>query len=137
MLGFRTTQGSCNGIILNRETLFLMFNTIYNVRIFFFNKIFFFEKQNRNGRTNITVGGRALSKHYDRNKDPFWFCNGTEENRNNQAIQVFNTILNDCIWWNIHYLPNNIKVLEIRNHYGYGMRWNYSGDFRGMLEPED
>ena len=78
-----------------------------------------------------------MSKHYDRNKDPFLFCNGTEENRNNQGIQVFNTILNDCIWWNIHYLPNNIKVLEIRNHYGYGMRWNYSGEFRGMLEPED
>ena len=32
-----------------------------------------------------------MSKHYDRNKDPFWFCNGTEENRNNQAIQVVNT----------------------------------------------
>ena len=42
MLGFRTTQGSCNGIILNKETLFLMFNTIYNVRIFYFKKIFFF-----------------------------------------------------------------------------------------------
>ena len=131
MLGFRTTPGSCNGIILTRETLFLLFNTIYNV-IYIYIII-----QNRNGRTNITVGGRALSKHYDRNKDPFWFCNGTEENRNNQAIQVFNTILNDSVWWNIHYLPNNIKVLEIRNHYGYGMRWNYSGDFRGMLEPED
>lgn len=31
MLGFRTTPGSCNGIILTRETLFLLFNTIYNV----------------------------------------------------------------------------------------------------------
>ena len=44
MLGFRTTQGSCNGIILTKETLFLMFNTIYNVRYYILYKKIFFLK---------------------------------------------------------------------------------------------
>ena len=35
MLGFRTTSGSCDGKILTRESLFLMFNTIYNVKNIF------------------------------------------------------------------------------------------------------
>ena len=92
--------------------------------------------QKNNSKTSITVGARAVSKHFDRNKDNFWFCNGTEQQRNYQAEQIFHKIMEDCVWINIHNLPNKTKVLEIRNFYGYGMRWNYSGEFRGLVEPE-
>ena len=67
--------------------------------------------------------------------DPSYKC--TEQQRNSQAEEVFHKIMDGCVWINIHYLPNKTKVLEIRNFNGYGMRWNYFGEFRGLVEPED
>jgi hypothetical protein len=54
-----------------------------------------------------------------------------------KAIDVFNKLLDDCIWINIHYLPHSNKVVEIRNKKGYGIRWNLNGEFRGLIEPEE
>ena len=122
ILGVRSTIGSTEGILIKKSELLRMFNVTY---------------QKHNSKTAITVGARALSKHFDRNKDNFWFCNGTEQQRNSQAEEVFHKIMDGCVWINIHYLPNKTKVLEIRNFNGYGMRWNYFGGFRGLVEPED
>lgn len=122
ILGVRTTQASCDMFLITKDELMRMINVIYC-------------KNNR--KSSISVGARALSKHYDRNKDNFWFCNGSEEMRNQQAIEVFKKITSDAAWINIHYLPNKTTVLEIRNYSGYGMRWNYNGEFRGLIEPEE
>lgn len=124
LLGFRITSGSCVDIIFSKEELLRMFNLTY-------------QKLNRQSQTNISLGGRAVSKHYDRKKDPFWFCKGTEQERNNKANEIFFNLLDECIWINVHFLPNQNKVLEIRNRLGYGMRWNYAGNFRGLIEPEE
>jgi hypothetical protein len=80
-----------------------------------------------------------LSKHSDRTSDKeFWgLCTGSEIERNNKANEIFNRILDECVWINIHCLQHSNKVLEIRNNKGYGIRWNLNGEFRGLIEPED
>ncbi len=64
-------------------------------------------------------------------------CNGSELDRNLKANDVFNRLIEDYVWINIHYLPHSNKVVEIRNIKGYGIRWNLYGEFRGLIEPED
>lgn len=43
--------------------------------------------------------------------------------------------LDNCIWINIHGLPGDIPILELRVKQGYGIRWQINGVFRGFLEP--
>lgn len=45
-------------------------------------------------------------------------------------------ILDKCTWINIHGLPGNLPILEVRNKLGYGVRWEVKGKFRGFLEPQ-
>jgi hypothetical protein len=50
---------------------------------------------------------------------------------------VLNRILEDATWINIHSLPHDIKVLEVRTREGYGARWFQNPlEFRGFLEPQ-
>jgi hypothetical protein len=39
-------------------------------------------------------------------------------------------------WINIHGLPHNIAIVELRITEGYGIRWETTGAFRGFLEPQ-
>jgi hypothetical protein len=54
----------------------------------------------------LTVGARALSKHYQRSKDKWWGdCSGSDYHKNIIALEVLMKILNDAVWLNIHQLP--------------------------------
>jgi hypothetical protein len=148
VLGIRTTPGSCESLPQSREDLFESFNAIFNKKTDKNEKTDKTEKTDKNEkteknelnyRTKITVGARALSKHSDRTSDKeFWgLCNGSELDRNIKANEIFNKILDECVWINIYYLSNSNKILEVRNAKGYGIRWNLNGEFRGLIEPED
>ena len=89
--------------------------------------------------SNLTVGARALSKHCHRDVTSEWWgaCAGSEQVKNEHANRVVNGILNDSSWINIHLLPHDLKVIEVRCSEGYGARWSHDGStFRGFLEPQ-
>ena len=88
---------------------------------------------------NLTVGARALSKHCHRDVTSEWWgaCAGSEQAKNEHANAVVMHILGDASWINIHRLPHDIKVIEVRCAEGYGARWSHDGKvFRGFLEPQ-
>ncbi|CAG8586788.1 16297_t:CDS:2 [Cetraspora pellucida] len=73
----------------------------------------------------LTVGAKAFSKHCHRDTSgSFWgVCSGTEERKNEQANKVLAKILTNAAWINLHSLPHNTRVFEVRNLDGYGARW--------------
>ncbi|KAF2078590.1 hypothetical protein CYY_000090 [Polysphondylium violaceum] len=86
----------------------------------------------------LTVASRALCKHGIRSENSFWGSDkGPEMVKNKRAEKVLVKVLSDSFWINIHLLPHNIPIIEIRNSQGYGLRWSATGDFfRGFLEPQ-
>ncbi|KJE96718.1 hypothetical protein CAOG_06994 [Capsaspora owczarzaki ATCC 30864] len=91
-----------------------------------------------NPNAKLTVGARALTKHSPRDTTAGWWGTptGTEMARNIHGMRVVSRILADATWINIHMLPHEIPVLEIRNSDSYGARWSIDGKtFRGFLEP--
>lgn len=97
-----------------------------------------FNKKHKQG-ANLTVGARALSKHVHRDQSNGWWgeLKGSEQAKNEQSLKILNRILNDAAWINIHSLPGELKVLEVRGSGGYGARWTHDGKhFRGFLEPQ-
>ena len=40
------------------------------------------------------------------------------------------------MWINVHILPHNEIIVEIRVEEGYGARWKIDGEFRGFHEPQ-
>jgi hypothetical protein len=45
--------------------------------------------------------------------------------------------LENCVWINIHLLPHQLVIIELRIDKGYGIRWQANdGMFRGFLEPQ-
>jgi|LauGreDrversion4_2_1035121.scaffolds.fasta_scaffold4149743_1 hypothetical protein len=52
------------------------------------------------------------------------------------AEKILEKFLHECIWINIHSLPHEIPIVELRNELGYGIRWEINGVFRGFLEPQ-
>lgn len=89
-------------------------------------------------KSKLTVGARALTKHCNRSSELFWgVCTGTEANKNRHSLEILRKVLCECCWINVHTLPHQVFVLEIRNEAGYGMRWSRDGkSFRGFLEPQ-
>jgi hypothetical protein len=88
--------------------------------------------------SSLTVGARALAKHYHRSSEGFWGkLRGTEEIRNQQAVSIMNRLLNECVWVNLHCLPKDEAIVEIRVRDGYGARWyvQKQQSFRGFVEP--
>ena len=97
----------------------------------------FIEKNNP--KSILTVGARALCKHCHRSvTDPFWpLQKGKDKEKNDNANIMLNLFLENCIWINIHGLPHQIGIIELRNDKGYGIRWEVeSCFFRGFLEPQ-
>ena len=69
----------------------------------------------QNEKSKLTVGARALSKHFHRCKNEWWGdCKGTETQKNEHALDVLEKIVTDCTWINMHLLPQNCEVIEIR-----------------------
>ncbi|KAI9484919.1 hypothetical protein BDB00DRAFT_878337 [Zychaea mexicana] len=82
-------------------------------------------KPRRHGQPyQLTVGAKAL----------------TEAKKNEHANEILKQILSDPVWINLHTLPHDRNVFEIRQSQGYGVRWTTEGDgvwgFRGFLEPQ-
>lgn len=87
----------------------------------------------------LGVGARALSKHFHRDHTESWWgiCTGTEVDKNNHALQLMTKIMDNAVWINIHWLPHDVYIIEMRQDQGYGMRWSADGQsFRGFLEPQ-
>ncbi|CAG8461473.1 4302_t:CDS:2 [Diversispora eburnea] len=119
-------------------------------------------KSNRSNISNtLTVGAKAFSKHCHRDiSRSFWgICSGTEKQKNEQANQILAKIIANAAWVNLHSLPHDTRVFEVRTSDGYGARWeiwepkqmqsyddskeNNDDDsnepkiiFRGFLEPQ-
>ena len=96
-------------------------------------------KRKHKPNAQLSCGARALSKHCHRDFTSHWWgiSTGSESNKNEHANGVLDKILADAVWINIHLLPHDIKVLEVRNQLGYGARWSCDGKiFRGFLEPQ-
>ncbi len=98
--------------------------------------------QSRHKNTILTVGARALSKHFARRDcHPFWQVpSGNQVDKNLKAEQHLKTILDDSTWKNILRLHGDIIILEMRVPTGYGMRWRLFAEnraaFIGFLEPQ-
>jgi len=98
----------------------------------------------------LTVGAKAFTKHCHRDQTSnFWGeSTGSEANKNMLAMKVLAKILNKAVWTNIHMLPHDVRIYEVRHEEGYGVRWGLVNekladgtvqttlDFRGFLEPQ-
>ena len=63
----------------------------------------------------LTVGARAFTKHCHRSSEGFWGENkGSEIAKNERARTLMPLILKDCVWLNVHTLPHNEVIIEIR-----------------------
>eukprot|EP00123_Amoebidium_parasiticum_P007973 comp18490_c0_seq1/m.19862 comp18490_c0_seq1/g.19862 ORF comp18490_c0_seq1/g.19862 comp18490_c0_seq1/m.19862 type:complete len:309 (-) comp18490_c0_seq1:261-1187(-) len=99
----------------------------------------FNQRHKPNTAALLTVGARALAKHCQRDCTSAWWgvSTGSEQQKNTHAEGVLYRIFEDAVWINIHTLPHQVHVLEIRTSLGYGARWSADGKtFRGFLEPQ-
>jgi len=85
----------------------------------------------------LSTGARALSKHSHRSTEGWWGnVKGNDAQKNENADKVINKLLLDASWINVHQLPHDVYVFEIRTNEGYGARWTADGNFfRGFVEP--
>ena len=129
-LGVRETVGSVSDFSLPPysllESLFNYMHTSEEERI------------HPRSHSILTVGARALTKHAHRSSEGFWgTVTGPEARKNEIAGELLSRLATNCVWINMHQLPGNEPVLEIRTREGYGARWAVAGNpgFRGFLEP--
>lgn len=109
----------------------------------------------------LTAGARAWTKHAHRSQpevteedvkkkkesEGWWGRpSGPVVKINENATKLFWMIMNGATWRNLHWLPHQILVYEIRVEEGYGMRWSQNQRlgvnleeapwiFRGFVEP--
>jgi len=85
----------------------------------------------------LSTGARALSKHSHRSTEGWWGnVKGNDSQKNGNADRVIQKLLLDASWINVHQLPHEVYVFEIRTNEGYGARWTADGNFfRGFVEP--
>ncbi|KIM86593.1 hypothetical protein PILCRDRAFT_815831 [Piloderma croceum F 1598] len=126
-------------------------------------------------KVGLAAGARAWSKHSHRSGvpepesdpevgrrsgmqkpveagNPGWWGtpSGPVAMINEKAMKLFRKVMDNASWRNLHWLPHQVLVYEVRVPDGYGMRWsqNQSDDweaqltgegkswvFRGFLEP--
>jgi len=97
-------------------------------------------RRNLHNPSQLTIGARAMQKHAHRSSEGFWGQqNGlSEKQRNENSLKTLNTMLDECIWINIHtFNPKTVQIiLEVRESKGYGARWGVIDcEFRGLVEP--
>jgi len=98
------------------------------------------------GKTGLTVGAKALSKHAPRCASKWWGdCTGNDKKKNEEAAGKVEWLLREATWMNTHHLPNGDHIYEARCAEGYGARWvlpppeepkQQPPFFRGFLEPQ-
>lgn len=121
LLGLRKTVGSAEKFPPSRSKLMASFT------------------EKHSAKSELWVGARALAKHYHRDQSSSWWgnCTGSEKDKNVHAMGKVTAILDNATWINIHWLPQDIYILEARQSDGYGARWLADGSsFRGFLEPQ-
>lgn len=81
----------------------------------------------------LTHGARALAKHCHRDQtESFWGqAQGPVPGQNAHALQVLGAILTNLAWKNVHALPHDLHIFEVRNAQGYGARWTADGQVGG------
>ncbi|KAJ7303006.1 hypothetical protein DFH08DRAFT_904535 [Mycena albidolilacea] len=87
----------------------------------------------------LTAGARAWSKHGHRSQPQdtpsevdatkasagWWGTpSGPVSVINERALALFWKVMNAATWRNLHWLPHQILVYEVRVAEGYGMRWS-------------
>ncbi|KAG6820316.1 hypothetical protein H0H93_002403 [Arthromyces matolae] len=118
-------------------------------------------------KAGLTAGGRAWSKHFHRSQsikaretgdrktvNAGWWGSpaGPVSVINDGAVALFWRIIHAATWRNLHWLPHQVLVYEIRVPEGYGIRWSQDKSigtegseetntyqpwvFRGFLEPQ-
>ncbi|KAK3767182.1 hypothetical protein RRG08_018053 [Elysia crispata] len=95
--------------------------------------------EKNNPKSDLSVGARALTKHFHRDQTDSWWGNatGTEASKNTHAEGLMDKVLDNAVWINIHWLPHDVFIIEARQDQGYGVRWSADGSkFRGFLEPQ-
>ena len=116
----------------------------------------------------LTAGSRAWSKHSHRSQPPLsdeiendkrkrsagWWgvTAGPVAVINEKSLALFWKVMDSATWRNLHWLPHEVLVYEVRVPEGYGMRWSQNNAdykdegglqevinrpwlFRGFLEP--
>jgi hypothetical protein len=121
LLGNGSTVGSIDVFPPSRHQLLRSFNEPHSVSAL------------------LSVGARALTKHFHRGIDRFWgepLKKGGDAVKNAHAEALLQKILGSAVWVNVHCIVHNVPLLEVRNADGYGARWTADGSaFRGFLEP--
>jgi hypothetical protein len=131
-LGVRQTQGSVEKFSLpSKAALARAFNQLNSQE----------DEENKGSGavSQLTVGARALTKHSYRSSEGYWGrVRGTEAKKNSMAEETLKRLLNECVWMNIHCLPNEEAIVEVRVEEGYGARWFIlkQQGFRGFIEPQ-
>ena len=131
VLGMRWTVGSVATVPPPRHELVSAFNQLHmplHVKK---------KTTKRNIKHTLTVGARALTKHAHRSSESWWgSMNGSDTTKNLRSQQILDKILDNAVWINVHMLPHDIAIVEVRVAEGYGARWLADGSsFRGFLEP--
>jgi len=90
--------------------------------------------------TGLMAGAKAWSKHAHRSSDVgsvgdrvgWWGGQpkGSVASINERAVLLFNKMMDHATWQNLHWLPHQVLVYEVRVEEGYGMRWSQD---RGVL----
>ena len=91
--------------------------------------------------TGLMAGAKAWSKHAHRSSDAdsgvgWWGGQpkGPVASINDRALVLFNKVVDNATWRNLHWLPHQVLVYEVRVEEGYGMRWSQD---RGQLVVDE
>ena len=130
IMGFRKTTGSQEVPWPTKNSLLESFNKPNNL-------LTEEEFKRMKNPSKLTVGARALCKHAHRSSEGFWGNpKGTEVEKNEMANGVAEKIIGEAVWINLHLLPHQEYIIELRNEKSYGIRWTLDTMFRGFLEPQ-
>ncbi|KAI6038559.1 hypothetical protein EDC04DRAFT_2694123 [Pisolithus marmoratus] len=90
-------------------------------------------------KVGLTAGARAWSKHGHRSqgtpgpnsssaRSGWWGTpSGPVAAINEKALALFEKVADNATWRNLHWLPHQVLVYEVRVEEGYGMRWSQNG----------
>jgi hypothetical protein len=97
------------------------------------------------GKSRLTAGAKAWAKHAHRSGDAggeragWWGKQptGPVVGINERAVLLFARVMDHATWRNLHWLPHQVLVYEVRVEEGYGMRWSQDRSKGGGETGED
>ncbi|KAF9499228.1 hypothetical protein BDN71DRAFT_1442276 [Pleurotus eryngii] len=110
-------------------------------------------------KVGLTAGARAWSKHAHRSAsetapqsdeedqkkrakvavpEGWWGRpSGPVKTINERALSLFHRVMDNASWRNLHWLPHQVLVYEVRTPEGYGMRWSQDRGDHQSYNGED